>query len=98
MISGKEALIALANNEEVEYYDEDLGEWVYMNMSAHFGRKFRIKHQMKEVDKRIFNGITSVKSNRNSGEITVMYHPDVDIVMVHNLIVDVINESNSNSD
>jgi len=43
MISGKEALIALANNEEVEYYDEDLGEWVYMSMSAHFGRKFRLK-------------------------------------------------------
>ena len=43
LISGKEALIALANNQEVEYFDEKLGEWVYMDMTHHFKRDFRLK-------------------------------------------------------
>ena len=43
LISGKEALIALANDQEVEYFDEKLGEWVYMDMAHHFKRKFRLK-------------------------------------------------------
>ena len=43
LISGKEALIALSNNQEVEYFDEKLGEWVYMDMAHHFKRKFRLK-------------------------------------------------------
>ena len=43
LISGKEALIALSNNQEVEYFDEKLGEWVYMDMTHHFKRDFRLK-------------------------------------------------------
>jgi hypothetical protein len=43
LISGKEALIALANTQEVEYFDEKLGEWVYMDMTHHFKRDFRLK-------------------------------------------------------
>lgn len=43
LISGKEALIALANGEEVEYFDEKLNEFVYMDMTHHFNRKFRRK-------------------------------------------------------
>ena len=43
LISGKEALIALANGEEVEYFDEKLGEWVYMDITHHFKRDFRLK-------------------------------------------------------
>ena len=43
LISGKEALIALANNQEVEYFDEKLGEWVYMDITHHFKRDFRLK-------------------------------------------------------
>ena len=43
LISGKEALIALANDQEVEYFDEKLGEWVYMDMTHHFKRDFRLK-------------------------------------------------------
>ena len=42
-ISGKEALIALANGGEVEYFDEKLGEWVYMDITHHFKRDFRLK-------------------------------------------------------
>ena len=45
LISGKEALIALANNQEVEYFDEKLGEWVYMDMTHHFKRDLRLKHR-----------------------------------------------------
>lgn len=43
LISGKEALIALANDQEVEYFDEKLGEWVYMDIAHHFKRDFRLK-------------------------------------------------------
>lgn len=43
LISGKEALIALSNNQEVEYFDEKLGKWVYMDMTHHFKRDFRLK-------------------------------------------------------
>ncbi len=43
LISGKEALIALANGEEVQYFDENLSEWIYMDMSNHFKRNFRLK-------------------------------------------------------
>ena len=43
LISGKEALIALANGEEVEYFDEKLNEFVYMDMTHHFNQKFRLK-------------------------------------------------------
>ena len=43
LISSKEALIALANNQEVEYFDEKLGEWVYMDITHHFKRDFRLK-------------------------------------------------------
>ena len=43
LISGKEALIAQSNNQEVEYFDEMLGEWVYMDMTHHFKRDFRLK-------------------------------------------------------
>ena len=43
LISGKEALIALANDRDVEYLDENLNEWVCMDMAHHFKRKFRLK-------------------------------------------------------
>ena len=43
LISGKDALIALANDQEVEYFDEKLGEWVCMDMAHHFKRDFRLK-------------------------------------------------------
>ena len=104
MISGKEAKLAWANGEELQWKDLNFTNWndldgdYRLRLFDDEGVKFRIKRQMKEVDKRIFNGITRVESNRNSGEITVMYHPDVDIMMVHNLIVDIMNESHSNSD
>ena len=53
LISGKEALIALANGEEVEYFDEKLGEWVYMDITHHFKRDFRLKPRTITI-----NGIT----------------------------------------
>jgi len=43
LISGKEALIALANDRDVEYLDENLNEWICMDMTHHFKRKFRLK-------------------------------------------------------
>ena len=43
LISGKDALIALANDRDVEYLDENLNEWVCMDMAHHFKRKFRLK-------------------------------------------------------
>ena len=43
LISGKEALIALANDRNVEYFDENLNEWVCMDMAHHFKHKFRLK-------------------------------------------------------
>ena len=43
ILTGKEALIALANDQEVEYFDEKLGEWVYMDITHHFKRDFRLK-------------------------------------------------------
>ena len=43
LISGKEALIALANDRDVEYLDENLNEWVCIDMAHYFKRKFRLK-------------------------------------------------------
>ena len=44
-ISGKEALIALVNDEDVEWFDEGLNQWVFIDMSHHYNRKFRLKPQ-----------------------------------------------------
>lgn len=43
LISGADALRALADGDYVEYWCEDLEQWVFMDMQNHFKRKFRIK-------------------------------------------------------
>ena len=50
LISGKEALIALANDRDVEYLDENLNEWVCMDMAHHFKRKFRLKPRTIKIN------------------------------------------------
>lgn len=48
MISGKEALIALANGEEVEYRVNDSGEWGRLNNDEYFP----VNHVLNEYDGR----------------------------------------------
>ena len=43
LISGADALRALADGDYVEYWCEDLEQWVFMDMQNHFKRKFRLK-------------------------------------------------------
>lgn len=43
LISGADALRALADGDHVEYWCEDLEKWVFMDMQNHFKRKFRVK-------------------------------------------------------
>ena len=43
LISGADALRALADGDYVEYWCEDLKQWVFMDMQNHFKRKFRLK-------------------------------------------------------
>lgn len=43
LISGVDALRALADGDYVEYWCEDLEQWVFMDMQNHFKRKFRLK-------------------------------------------------------
>jgi len=50
LISGKEALVALSNGEYVEYFDDKLNEWVYMDMTHHFNRKFRLKPRILTIN------------------------------------------------
>lgn len=104
MLTKEQAKLAWAKGEELQWTDSNFTNWndldgdYRLRLFDDEGVKFRIKHQMKEVDKRIFYGITGVEANRNSREITVMYHPDVDIMMVYELIGDLMSESHSNSD
>ena len=67
-ISGKKALIALANDQEVEYFDEKLGEWVCMDMAHHFKRKFRLKPRIITI-----NGI----------EVPAPFEPKLDNVVYY---------------
>ena len=77
LISGKEALIALANDQEVEYFDEKLGEWVYMDITHHFKRDFRLKPRTISI-----NGVEYIDKQGAYEAFMEVYnemdiHPDI---------------------
>ena len=86
LISGKDALIALANDQEVEYFDEKLGEWVYMDMTHHFKRDFRLKPRTITINGVELNQCYSVAIDFTKNEVKVEFKNRNDAEALHDVI------------
>ena len=81
LISGKDALIALANNQEVEYFDEKLGEWVYMDMTHHFKRDFRLKPRTITINGVELAPCYAVGIDHTKNEVSIQFNNNEDAVL-----------------
>ena len=89
LISGKEALIALANNQEVEYFDEKLGEWVYMDMTHHFKRDFRLKPRTITINGVELAPCYAVGIDHIKNEASIQFNNNEDAVKLNNLLLNI---------
>ena len=89
LISGKEALIALANGEEVEYFDEKLGEWVYMDMTHHFKRDFRLKPRTITINGVELAPCYAVGIDHTKNEVSIQFNNNEDAVKLNNLLLNI---------
>ena len=89
LISGKEALIALANNQEVEYFDEKLGEWVYMDMTHHFKRDFRLKPRTITINGVELAPCYAVGIDHIKNEVSIHFNNNEDAVKLNNLLLNI---------
>lgn len=89
LISGKEALIALANNQEVEYFDEKLGEWVYMDMTHHFKRDFRLKPRTITINGFELAPCYAVGIDHIKNEVSIQFNNNEDAVKLNNLLLSI---------
>ena len=89
LISGKEALIALANNQEVEYFDEKLGEWVYMDMTHHFKRDFRLKPRTITINGVELAPCYAVGIDHTKNEVSIQFNNNEDAVKLNNLLLSI---------
>ena len=89
LISGKEALIALANNQEVEYFDEKLGEWVYMDMTHHFKRDFRLKPCTITINGVELAPCYAVGIDHIKNEVSIQFNNNEDAVKLNNLLLNI---------
>ena len=89
LISGKEALIALSNNQEVEYFDEKLGEWVYMDMTHHFKRDFRLKPRTITINGVELAPCYAVGIDHTKNEVSIQFNNNEDAVKLNNLLLNI---------
>lgn len=89
LISGKEALIALANNQEVEYFDEKLGEWVYMDITHHFKRDFRLKPRTITINGVELAPCYAVGIDHIKNEVSIQFNNNEDAVKLNNLLLSI---------
>ena len=89
LISGKEALIALANDQEVEYFDEKLGEWVYMDMTHHFKRDFRLKPRTITINGVELAPCYAVGIDHIKNEVSIQFNNNEDAVKLNNLLLNI---------
>ena len=89
LISGKEALIALANNQEVEYFDEKLGEWVYMDITHHFKRDFRLKPRTITINGVELAPCYAVGIDHTKNEVSIQFNNNEDAVKLNNLLLNI---------
>lgn len=89
LISGKEALIALSNNQEVEYFDEKLGEWVYMDMTHHFKRDFRLKPRTITINGVELAPCYAVGIDHIKNEVSIQFNNNEDAVKLNNLLLSI---------
>ena len=89
LISGKEALIALANDQEVEYFDEKLGEWVYMDMTHHFKRDFRLKPRTITINGVELAPCYAVGIDHTKNEVSIQFNNNEDSVKLNNLLLNI---------
>ena len=89
LISGKEALIALANSQEVEYFDEKLGEWVYMDMTHHFKRDFRLKPRTITINGVELAPCYAVGIDHTKNEVSIQFNNNEDAVKLNNLLLNI---------
>ena len=89
LISGKEALIALSNNQEVEYFDEKLSEWVYMDMTHHFKRDFRLKPRTITINGVELAPCYAVGIDHIKNEVSIQFNNNEDAVKLNNLLLSI---------
>lgn len=89
LISGKEALIALSNNQEVEYFDEKLGEWVYMDITHHFKRDFRLKPRTITINGVELAPCYAVGIDHTKNEVSIRFNNNEDAVKLNNLLLSI---------
>ena len=89
LISGKEALIALSNDQEVEYFDEKLGEWVYMDMTHHFKRDFRLKPRTITINGVELAPCYAVGIDHIKNEVSIQFNNNEDAVKLNNLLLSI---------
>ena len=89
LISGKEALVALSNNQEVEYFDEKLGEWVYMDMTHHFKRDFRLKPRTITINGVELAPCYAVGIDHTKNEVSIQFNNNEDAVKLNNLLLNI---------
>ena len=89
LISGKDALIALANDQEVEYFDEKLGEWVYMDITHHFKRDFRLKPRTITINGVELAPCYAVGIDHTKNEVSIQFNNNEDAVKLNNLLLNI---------
>ena len=90
MLTGKEALIALANGEDVEYYKH---EWMDVNRlsvrdltSSDNMYKFRLKPRTITLNGIELNRCYSLGINRTRNEVIVEFKDSKDAEILHDLL------------
>ena len=89
LISGKDALIALANDQEVEYFDEKLGEWVYMDITHHFKRDFHLKPRTITINGVELAPCYAVGIDHTKNEVSIQFNNNEDAVKLNNLLLNI---------
>ena len=92
LISGKDALIALANGEEVEFYHNNCWSWVgEMIIIKHFvddSFRFRLKPRTITINGVELNQCYSVAIDSTELKVSVVLRNKEDTCVLYNLLAD----------
>ena len=93
LISGKEALIALANGEEVEFYHNNCWSWVgEMIIIKHFVDdvfRFRLKPRTISINGVELAPCYAVGIDHIKNEVSIQFNNNEDAVKLNNLLLNI---------
>ena len=93
LISGKEALIALANGEEVEFYHNNCWSWVgEMIVIKHFVDdvfRFRLKPRTISINGVELAPCYAVGIDHIKNEVSIQFNNNEDAVKLNNLLLNI---------